>query len=120
MPRRWINSIDLETNDSGALLTDQSSPSSFEGSTRTVSPPSSPQPIVGTPTTCRFVWVGARVGPAGQPENQGPCFIGDSNNQNIPIMPTNYEGVVIRIDDASKVYVRVITANDGVVYRIFA
>ena len=120
MPRRWINSVDLETNDSGALLTDQSSPSSFVGSTKPVSSPSSPQPLVANPTPCRFVWIGARVDYWGQPENQYPCFIGDANNQNIPIMPTNYEGVVIRIDDASKVYVRVTAANDGVAYRIFA
>jgi len=35
-------------------------------------------------------------------------------------MPSNYEGVVIRIDDPSKVYVKVGINNQGVVYRVFA
>jgi hypothetical protein len=52
--------------------------------------------------------------------NSAPCFIGDSANQNIPVMPSNYEGFVIRVDDASKVYVKVGVGGQGVAYRIFA
>ena len=37
-----------------------------------------------------------------------------------PQLPSNFEGVVVRIDDASKVFVKVGVANQGVVYRIFA
>jgi len=56
----------------------------------------------------QFVWVGARVDNNGNPQNTAPCFIGNSANQNIPIPPSNYGGVVTRIDDAVKVFVRVV------------
>jgi len=35
-------------------------------------------------------------------------------------MPSNFEGLIIRIDDAGKVYVRVAGSGNGVAYRIFA
>jgi len=101
-------------------LVDVASPTSLAGGTRIVPASATPQPLVATPTPCRFVWIGARVDDDGNPLNEYPCFIGDSSNQNIPVMPSNYEGVVIRIDDASKVYVRVVSAGNGVAYRIFA
>jgi len=120
MARRWINSMDVEVSDSGAPLFDVAGCSSFAGGTKTVPSSDTPQPLVATATPCRFVWVGARVDTDGNPLNTHPCFIGDSGTQNIPVMPSNYEGLVIRIDDASKVYVRVVVSNQGVVYRIFA
>jgi hypothetical protein len=66
------------------------------------------------------VWIGARVNDDGYPQNLRPVFIGDAASQNVPIIPANYEGMVIRIDDASKLYLRVVNANEGVAYRIFA
>lgn len=121
MSRRWINSVDVEVDPvKGSILTDQSSPATFIGGTRTVPASATPQPLVATPTPCRFVWIGARVDNFGNPQNQYPCFVGDAAGQNIPVMPSNYEGLVIRVDDAAKVFVRVVTNNSGVVYRIFA
>ena len=121
MARRWIGSIDVEYDaGKGLILTGQASPTSLVGGTKTVSSAATPQPLVATPTPCCFVWIGARVDNSGNPQNIQPVFIGDAANQNIALMPANYEGFVIRIDDASKLYLRVVTANEGVFYRIFA
>ena len=120
MAKRWINSADVEVTPAGALLTALAGCTTLAGGTKTVPSASTPQPLVAASTPCRFVWVGARVDNYGTPLNSYPCFVGDSANQNIPVMPSNYEGVVIRIDDASKLFVKVTVNNNGVVYRIFA
>jgi len=120
MTKRWINSMDVEVGENGAPLFDVAGCASFAGGTKTVASTSTPEPLVATSTPCRFVWIGARVDSGGNPQNTKPCFVGDSANQNIPILPSNYEGIVIRIDDASKLYVKVGVNNQGVVYRIFA
>ncbi len=120
MARRWINSMDVEVSEGGAPLFDVAGCSSFIGGTKLVPSSATPQPLVATSTPCRFVWVGARVDNYGNPQNYYPCFVGDAAGQNIPVMPSNYEGLVIRIDDASKVYVKVTVNNQGVAYRIFA
>jgi len=120
MSRRWINSLDVEYDPvKGSILTDQASPATFVGGTRTANS-GSPQKIVATATPCRFVWIGARVDDYGNPLNSQPVFVGDSAGQNIPVMLANYEGLVIRIDDASKLYVRAVNWGEGVAYRIFA
>ena len=54
----------------------------------------------------------------GQQTNATAVFVGDSETQNMPLLPGNYRGVVIRIDDASKLYVRSAAAGEAVVYRI--
>jgi hypothetical protein len=120
MAKRWINSMDVEVGANGAPLFDLAGCTTIAGGTKTVPSTSTPQPLVATATPCRFVWVGARVDAYGNPLNTRPCFVGDLANQNVPVMPSNYEGVVIRIDDASKLYVKVGINNQGVVYRVFA
>ncbi len=120
MAKRWINSMDVEVSPSGAPLFDMAGCTTFVGGTKTVASTATPEKLVPTVTPCRFVWIGARVDTYGNPINTRPCFVGDSANQNIPVMPSNFEGVVIRIDDASKVFVKVGVNNQGVVYRIFA
>jgi len=120
MAKRWINSMDVEVGENGAPLFDIAGCTSFVGGTKTVALTSTPEPLVTTSTPCRFVWIGARVDGDGNPQNTKPCFIGDAANQNIPIMPSNYEGLVIRINDALKVYVKVGVDGQGVVYRVFA
>jgi hypothetical protein len=120
MSRRWLNSLDVEYDPiKGAILTDQASPSTLVGGTRTANP-GTPQKLVATATPCRFVWIGARVDDYGNPLNYYPVFIGDSAGQNLPVMPSNYEGLILRIDDASKLYVRTVNSGEGVAYRIFA
>ena len=120
MAKRWINSMDVEVGANGAPLFDVAGCSSFVGGTKTVSSTTTPQALVAASMPCRFVWIGARVNTDGNPVNTKPCFIGDSVNQNIPVLPSNFEGLVIRIDDASKLYVKVGVNNQGVVYRVFA
>ena len=120
MAKRWLQSMDVEVADNGAPLLGLAGCGSLAGGTKTVPSTSSPQPLVTESTPCRFVWIGARMDSNGNPMNTKPVFIGDSGNQNIPVLPSNYEGLVIRIDDASKLYVKVGLNNQGVVYRIFA
>lgn len=119
MAKRRINSMDVEVSPSGAPLFDIAGCTTFVGGTRTANP-GAPKKIVATATPCRFVWVAARMDDNGNPQNYYPVFIGDSAGQNIPVMPANYEGLVLRIDDASKVYVRAVNWGEGVVYRVFA
>ena len=81
--------------------------------------PTSWQQIV----SCKFVWVGAPVSALGVALNQQPVFIGATsaaNEQNIPIMPANFEGMPIPICDASKIWVQSSHTGDTVTFRIFA
>ena len=120
MAKRWLNSIDVEVGAGGEPLFGLAGCTSFAGGTKTVPSASAPQPLVAASAPCRAVWVGARVDADGAGQNTKPCFVGDSSGQNIPIMPANYEGVAIAVDDASKLYVRVGADGEGVAYRVFA
>ncbi len=134
MARKWLNSADVEIEqETGAILVKDVSasgppgggggadpPASLAGGTKTVAASATPEKLVADATPCRFVWLGARVDANGNGQNTKPCFIGDSTAQNIPIMPANFEGLVMQIDDASKLYVRVGVDGEGVAYRIFS
>jgi hypothetical protein len=52
--------------------------------------------------------------------NTKPVFLGDSTSQNMPLLPSSVSGVVLSIDDASKVFVKVGVNGQGVAYRVFA
>ncbi len=124
--RRWMNSVDVEIESDGQASFDKNlatlagSASTIAGGTKTVAATGTPGKLVASSTPCRFVWIGARVDANGAAQNTKPCFIGNITDQNIPVMPANYEGVVIAIDDATKLYVKVGVNGEGVVYRIFA
>jgi len=129
MTKRWMQRANLEINDAtGAVLveTDDAGgggttpPVSLAGGTKTVASTATPQALVASATPCKFVWLAARVDSNGNPLNTKPVFIGDGSNQNIPLLPSNYEGLVIQIDDAAKLYVKVGVNGQGVAYRIFA
>ena len=128
MSRRWIQSASVEINDqTGALLVEGtvggegvSPPTSLAGGTKTVAATGTPEKLVAVATPCKFVWLGARVDANGTAINTKPLFVGDSGNQNIPLLADNFEGLVIQIDDASKLYVKVGVNGEGVAYRIFA
>jgi len=92
----------------------------FSGETKTIAAAAVPEPLVNQRTPCKFVWVGAPCSSAGDATNTKPVFVGDANNQNIPIMPSNFEGMFIEIDDASKVYVRVGVDGESISYRVFS
>ncbi len=119
MPRRWLQSVDVEIDPAiGALLVDARSPITFKGGTKSVAAVNTPEPLVRQSTPCRFVWVATPVADDGEAINTKAVYIGDGENQNLPLMPRNYRGVVIRIDDAAKLFVRVAVAGESVVYRI--
>jgi hypothetical protein len=124
MTRRWLNSADVEINQAtGAILVESDSnepPTSMVGGTKTVTPAITAQALVATSTPCRCVWIGPLCNTDGVGTNTKPVFLGNSVNQNMPLLPSSITGVVISIDDASKIYVKVGIAGEGVAYRIFA
>lgn len=120
MAKRWLNSADVEISEAGAILTQSDAPSTLAGGTKIVAAAATPEVLVAVSTPCRSVWIGARVDANGAAQNTKPAFIGNSAGQNIPVMPSNFEGFVVRIDDASKLYVKVGVNGEGVAYRIVA
>lgn len=128
MTRKWLGSADVEVTDDGAIVVQilggdgggTTPPSALAGGTKTVAAAATPEKLVASATACKFVWIGARVDGNGTAQNTKPVFIGDADGQNIPITPANFEGFVIQIDDASKLYVKVGVNGEGVAYRIFS
>jgi hypothetical protein len=127
MTRRWLNSADVEINEeTGAILVESDSsggtapPTSMIGGTKTVALAGTPQALVATSTPCRSVWIGPLCNTDGVGTNTKPVFLGNSVNQNIPLLPSSISGVVLSIDDANKIFVKVGVNGEGVAYRIFA
>ncbi len=127
MTRRWLQSADVDIDpDSGALLvrgdssTTTAPPSSLAGGTKTVAAAATPEPLVAVSTPCRCIWIGPLCDVDGVGTNTKPVFLGDSVNQNMPLLPNSVSGVVLAIDDATKVYVKVGADGEGVAYRVFA
>ena len=126
MTRRWLQSADIEIDpETGAILvrgdssTSTAPPSSLAGGTKTVAA-ATPEPLVAVSTPCRCVWLGSLCDADGVGTNTKPVFLGDSNNQNMPLLPSSVSGVVLSIDDAIKLHVKVGVDGEGVAYRIFA
>ncbi len=127
MTRRWLNSVDVEIDEAtGAILvrgdssTTTAPPGSLTGGMKTIASAGTPEPLVATPTPCRCVWIGPPCDADGLGTNSKPVLLGDQQNQNMPLLPNSVSGVVLSIDDASKVYVKVGIDGEGVAYRIFA
>ena len=120
MAKKWINTASLEISENGVLSVAMSTNSSLPGGTKTVADAATPEKLVSDVSPCRLVWIGAPVDANGLPQNTLPVFIGDCADQNIPIISANYEGMVIGIDDASKLYIKTSADGEGVVFRIFA
>ena len=121
--KQWIQSATVSTED-GALAITAAPPATFAGGQKVPAQAGVAEPLVGVPTPCRFVWVGVPLTPpdgegdTSWAQNAGPVFLGDSQNQNLPLTPHTFRGVVIHIRDASLIHVRSTTAGDGVEYRI--
>ena len=127
MTRRFLQSADVEIDPTtGALLvrgdsdTTTAPPTSLVGGTKIIASAGTPEPLVGVSTPCRCVWIGPLCDSSGVGTNTKPVFLGDVNNQNMPLLPSSVSGVVLSIDDASKVYVKVGADGEGLAYRIFA
>ncbi len=121
--KQWIQAATVSTED-GALAITAAPPSTFAGGSKVPAEAGVAEPLVNAPTPCRFVWVGVPLSP---PEGEGdtswaantsPVFLGDEHNQNLPLTPHTFRGVVIHISDASLIYVRSLAQGDGVEYRI--
>ena len=130
MTRRWLGSADVEIDPvTGALLVkgdlgggdgSTSPPTSMVGGTKTVASAGTPEPLVAAAAPCRCVWIGPLCDVEGVATNTKPVFLGDSASQNMPLLPSSISGVVVSIDDASKLFVKVGANGEGVAYRIFA
>lgn len=98
---------------------------SFTGGWKTLAAAATAEPLVSVSTPCKGVWLGARVNADGGAVNTKPVFVGSSvakavyNQGAIPIMPDNVLGIVIRIDDAKKVFVKAGVNGEGVAFQIF-
>ncbi len=126
MTRRWLQSADVDVDETtGAILvrgdssTTTAPPSSMAGGTKTVAVANTPEPLVGVATPCRCVWIGPLCNADGVGTNTKPVFLGNSVSQNMPLLANSVSGVVLSIDDASKVYVKVGVNGEGVAYRVF-
>ena len=123
MAKRWLQATDVMVDDeTGALLVaaDVQPASEITTGTKTVASAATPEPLVAVSTPCRAVWLGARISATGVAQNTKPVFIGGAAGQHIPVMPNNPEGLVIAIDDASKLSVKVGTNGEGVNYAVLA
>jgi hypothetical protein len=142
MSRRWLQSADVEIDDnSGAILVGVSGlqfvqgnnallvqgevvstpkpPTSLSGGVKTTSS-NNLEPLVDNSSPCQFVWIGARVNNDGSPQNNGLCWVGGSSNQSIPILPNDFHGIMIPVDDASKISVYTLNMYEGVAFQIFS
>lgn len=117
--KQWIHSATVGVDPAnGAMLVDIAAPNTFVGGTKVPALPGVAEPLVNQPTPCRFVWIGTPINDAMERTNEGVIFIGDADNQNLSLLPRNYRGVVIRINDASILHIRTTVEGDGVFYRI--
>ena len=119
MTRRAMISADVATTASGLAVTGPPI-ESMAGGTKIVTSAAAPEKLLASSRPCRAVWFGAPMDTNGEATNTKPIFIGDADSQNIPIVPTNFEGIVISIDDAGKLYVKAGADGEGVVYRVLA
>ena len=114
--KRWLQTADVLVDDDGNLAV-LSAATAFAGNTKTVSPAAA-APLVAASTPCRAVWIGARMANDGSAVNTNPVFIGDVTNQTMGLAKDDFKGFLIPLADAHNIYVRPITAGEGVAYRI--
>lgn len=120
MPRKWIQSADVEVTAAGALLTDLAGCTALAGGTKTVAAAATPEPLVAEPTPCRRVWLGAPMDADGNPVNTKPVLVGPVGQEVLPILPANFEGVVLGVADAETLSVKVGADGEGVRYLILS
>ena len=120
MAKKWLPAADVEMDENDRVGVFVPIPTTLAGGTKTVAAAATPEALVGASTPCKFVWIGAPCDGDGASTNTKPAFIGDSASQNIPLLVANFEGVLIAVDDAQKIYVKVGVNGEAVAYRIFA
>lgn len=121
MPRKFINSADVEVSTRGALAASVAAPVAAQGE-KTVG--AATVALVATSTPCSRVWIGApttahtKAGP-----NAAVVLVGSAPGGNasggVPLDPTNTAGFFYPVSDAAKVYLTGTAAGDAVEYQIF-
>jgi hypothetical protein len=87
---------------------------------RAISSTSAPEPLVSAVTPCKFVWLGAPVDISTDMALNTRCIlIGTAAAQTIPLMPSNFEGHLLRLADASMLYLLGSVAGESVRFAIF-
>lgn len=119
MPGKIIQAATVATDPDGDMAIGSKSFTALPGGSKIVASAAIAEPLVAVSTPCRGVWIGAPCGNDGSAENTAPAFIGDDLNQNMPVLPTNFEGYFINIDDAAKLYIKVSVNGEKGNYRIF-
>ena len=94
-------------------------PSSMVAGTATLAAADTAQRLVAA-TPCKCVWLGPFLTNDGAVSNVNTIFVGDASNQVICLIPTDAQGVLIVIDDVSKIYWRSHTDTDELNYIIFS
>ena len=121
MTKKYLMSQDIEVDALGAIAT-RTNVASLAGDMKTIG--AAPTTLVAVSTPCQFVWLGAPCDADGVAQNTKPAFIGETALQTtaakgaIPLMPSNFEGLVIQIDDAIKLFIGGLNTEE-VAYRIF-
>jgi hypothetical protein len=120
-PQKWLQSADVLIDDvTGAVCVKKVSPKSFASGTKSVAAAATPERLAAVSMPgCAAIWFAAPVDSSGNPVNTKPVFIGDADCQNVPVMPTNFEGFTMDFDDPYDVYVKVGVNAESVVYRVF-
>jgi hypothetical protein len=78
-----------------------------------------PEVLIAGSTPCKYIWLAARMDADGIALNTKPCFVGTVDSQTIPIVPSNLEGILLPIRDASLLYVKVGFDGEGISYVLF-
>lgn len=88
--------------------------------TKSVTASNTPEKLVSDPTPCRAVWIGPkRHATTGAITNTTNVMIGDASAQTAVIPADGTVERVYYVNDASLLYVRVVTGGQGVAYQIF-
>ena len=120
MAGKIIQAAMVASDKDGDLAVGAKAFSAFIGGLKTIASAAASEPLVSESTPCRGVWLGPPCSVAGVAQNTQVVFIGDAVNQNMPVMPNNYEGYFINIADAAQLYIKVGADGEGLQYRIFA
>ena len=119
MGGKIIQAATVASDKDGDLAVGAKAFTSFTGGLKTVVSAAIAEPLVAESTPCRGVWLGPPCSASGLAQNTQVVFIGDAVNQNMPVMPNNYEGYFINIADANQLYIKVGADGEGLQYRIF-
>ena len=95
-------------------------PSVIVADAKQVTSTTAPEALVADSTPCKMVWIGAPCDANGAAINTKTAFIGSITTQNIPLLPTNFEGYTFQVSNAATIYIDIGANNESVNYAIFS